>query len=62
MGGDEFVALLAGFRPTRRPTRVASRLVDAIEAVAAGLAGAEHVSATTAWSSYPADGDTLDAL
>jgi hypothetical protein len=37
-------------------------MVDAIESVAAGLPGAGHVSATTAWSAYPHDGATLDAL
>ncbi len=61
VGGDEFVALLPASGPADGAA-VASRLVDAIEAVAAGLPGAGHVSATTAWSSYPDDGDTLDAL
>jgi diguanylate cyclase (GGDEF)-like protein len=58
VGGDEFVALL----PDSEPEDVAARMVEAIETVASGLPGAGHVSATTAWSAYPADGDTLDAL
>jgi len=36
--------------------------VAAIEAVVAGEPGADHVSATTAWASFPDDGETLDAL
>jgi diguanylate cyclase (GGDEF)-like protein len=59
VGGDEFVALLPA--PADGET-VARLMVEAIEAAAAGLPGAEHVSATTAWSSYPQDGETLDAL
>jgi diguanylate cyclase (GGDEF)-like protein len=61
VGGDEFVALLPASRPADGAA-VAARMVDAIEAVAAGVPGAGHVSATTAWSSFPHDGDTLDAL
>jgi hypothetical protein len=30
--------------------------------VVAGEPGADHVSATTAWASFPDDGETLDAL
>jgi diguanylate cyclase (GGDEF)-like protein len=61
MGGDEFVVLLDGARDAQADA-VAARLVAAIENVAAVEPGAEHVSATTAWSAYPADGETLDAL
>jgi diguanylate cyclase (GGDEF)-like protein len=61
VGGDEFVALLPASR-SADGAAVATRMVDAIESVAAGVPGAGHVSATTAWSSYPHDGDTLDAL
>ena len=59
VGGDEFVALLAG--PCRRRGR---RGPDGRgdRGRRGRIPGAEHVSATTAWSSYPADGDTLDAL
>jgi diguanylate cyclase (GGDEF)-like protein len=61
VGGDEFVALLP-CAADADADRVAARLVAAVESVAAVEAGAEHVSATTAWSAYPADGETLDAL
>ena len=61
VGGDEFVALLP---QASEPDAagIARRLVDAVEEMAAGEPGAEHLSATTAWSAFPADGDTLDAL
>ena len=59
VGGDEFVVLLPG---PADGEAVAGKMVEAIEAAAAGLPGAEHVSATTAWSSYPEAGETLDAL
>jgi diguanylate cyclase (GGDEF)-like protein len=61
MGGDEFVVLLDGACDAEAD-EVAARLVAAVEAVAAVEPGAEHVSATTAWSTFPADGETLDAL
>ena len=60
VGGDEFVALLPASDPNRGASR--ERLVDAVEEMAASEPGAEHLSATTAWSAFPADGDTLDAL
>ena len=59
VGGDEFVVLLSA---AADGSVVAGRMVAAIEAAAAGVPGAAHVSATAAWSSYPADGITLDAL
>ena len=61
VGGDEFVALLP---QASEPDAagIAGRLVDAVEEMAASEPGAEHLSATTAWSAFPADGDTLDAL
>ena len=61
MGGDEFVVLLGGACDSEAD-EVAARLVAAVEEVAAVEAGAGHVSATTAWSAFPADGETLDAL
>jgi diguanylate cyclase (GGDEF)-like protein len=61
MGGDEFVVLLGGACDAEAD-EVAARLVAAVEEVAAVEPGAEHVSATTAWSTFPADGETLDAL
>ena len=61
VGGDEFVALLPQASEPDA-TGIARRLVDAVEEMAAGEPGAEHLSATTAWSAFPADGDTLDAL
>ena len=61
MGGDEFVVLLDGACDAEAD-EVAARLVAAVEEVAAVEPGAEHVSATTAWSAFPADGETLDAL
>jgi len=61
IGGDEFVALLTRASDADA-TSVAQRLVRAVEEVAAGEPGAQHLSATTAWSAFPADGDTVDAL
>jgi diguanylate cyclase (GGDEF)-like protein len=61
VGGDEFVALLTRASDADAAS-IAQRLVAAVEEVAAGEPGAEHLSATTAWSAFPTDGDTLDAL
>ena len=61
VGGDEFVALLpASGRRRRRRRRPAWSTRSRPSPPA--FPGAAHVSATTAWSSYPDDGDTLDAL
>jgi diguanylate cyclase (GGDEF)-like protein len=61
VGGDEFVALLT-CASDAHADGVARRLVEAVESVAGAEPGAEHVSATAAWSAFPADGDALDAL
>jgi len=61
VGGDEFVALLPRASEPDG-AGIARRLVDAVEEMAAGEPGAEHLSATTAWSAFPDDGETLDAL